>query len=85
MPRKNKLYKLELEKKITTLDNSINILRKREELETKKDSLVERLAAVTNNMEVIKQELEKQNVLNSQISNIDKDIKPASEEKDQIL
>ena len=75
----------ELEKKISTLDNSINILRKREELETKKNSLVERLATVTNNMEVIKQELEKQNVLNSQIANIDKDIKPASDEKDQIL
>lgn len=75
----------ELEKKITTLDNSINILRKREELEIKRDSLVERLATVTNNMEVIKQELEKQNILNSQISNIDKDIKPASDEKDQIL
>ena len=77
--------KQELEEKIKTLDNSINILRKREELETKRDSLVERLATVTNNMEVIKQELEKQNILNSQISNIDKDIKPASDEKDQIL
>lgn len=75
----------ELERKITTLDNSINILRKREELETKKNSLVERLATVTSNMEVIKQELERQNVLNSQIANIDKDIKPASDEKDQIM
>ena len=75
----------ELEKKLTSLDNSINILRKREELESKRDSLVERLAAVTTNMESIKQELERQNILNSQIANIDKDIRPASEEKDQIV
>ena len=75
----------ELENKITSLDSSINILRKRAELESKRDSLVERLAAVTNNMEAIKQELEKQNVLNSQIANIDKDIRPASEEKDKIV
>ena len=77
--------KIELEDKKKVLDNSISILRKREELETKRDSLVERLATVTNNMEAIKQELERQNILNSQISNIDKDIKPASDEKDQIL
>lgn len=77
--------KLELEDKIKTLDNSINILRKIEELETKKESLMEKLATVTNNMEVIKQELEKQNFLNSEISNLDKDIKPASDEKDKIL
>ena len=76
--------KLELEGKIKTLDNSITILRKREELETKQNSLVDRLATVTNNMEVIKQELESQNFLNSQISNINKDIRPASDEKDQI-
>lgn len=77
--------KLEIDEKIKTLDNSISILRKREELETRRDSLVEKLATVTNNMESIKQELEKQNILNSQISNIDKDIKPTSDEKDQIL
>lgn len=77
--------KIELEERIKTLDNAISILRKREELEVKRDSLMERLATVTNNMEVIKQELEKQNFLNSQIANIDKDIKPASDEKDQIL
>ena len=77
--------KLELEDKIKTLDNSISILRKREGLETKRDALVERLATVTNNMEVIKQELERQNFINSEISNIDKDIKPVLDEKDQIL
>ena len=77
--------KLELDEKIKTLDNSINILRKREELEIKRNTLMDKLATVTNNMEAIKQELERQNMLNSQISNIEKDIKPASDEKDQIL
>jgi chromosome segregation ATPase len=76
--------KLELEDKVKTLDNSINILRKKAELESKRDSLVEQLATVTTNMEVIKQELERQNILNSEIANLDKEIRPASDEKDKI-
>lgn len=77
--------RIELENKLKSLENSIRILREREELKKKEDSLLDKLATVTSNMDIIKQEIERQNILNSNINNINKDIMPASEEKDKIV
>ena len=76
--------KLELDAKIKSLDNSIRILREKEVLTEKEESLLSQLATVTTNMETIKQEIQKQNVLNSNIENIDKEIRPVSQERDSI-
>lgn len=74
-----------LENKVKTLDNSIKIIRDLESLKEKEESLLTRLSTVTSNMEIIKQEINKQNHLNSTISNLEKDIRPASQERDKIV
>lgn len=76
--------KSELDDKIRSLDNSIKILKDKEELEKKRDSALTKLSTVTNNINIIKSEIEKQNILNSNIFNINKDIAPMSEERDKI-
>ncbi len=77
--------KLEYENKIKSLDNSIRILKEKEELEIREESLLSKLSTVTSNMDIIKQEIDKQNIINSNIANINKDIEPVSAEKDKIL
>lgn len=76
--------KSELDDKIKSLDNSIRILRDKEDLEKRKDSVLTKLSTITNNMDIIKAEIEKQNALNASIFNINKDISPMSEDKDKI-
>lgn len=76
--------KLEVDSKIKSLDNAIRILREVEELNKKKETILEKLSLLTNRMDTIKLEIEKQNVINSNIANIDKELKPISDEKDKI-
>lgn len=77
--------KTELESKINSLDNSIKILREKDEIEQKKDSVLTKLSTITMNINIIKKEIEKQNILNSNIFNINKDIEPMASEKDKIV
>lgn len=77
--------KTELESKINSLDNSIKILREKDEIEKKKDSVLTKLSTITMNINIIKKEIEKQNILNSNIFNINKDIEPMASEKDKIV
>lgn len=79
-----KKEKIELEDKLKKLDNSIRIIREKTELQKKEEILLTKLSTITNNIEVIKAEIEKQNIINSNISNINKDIEPTSSEKDKI-
>lgn len=76
--------KSDLEDKIKKLDNSIRIIREKEELQKREDSLLNKLSTITSNIETIKVEIEKQNIINSNISNINKDLGPTSSEKDKI-
>ena len=77
--------KVELDDKIKSLDNSIRILKEQEILKEKEEALLSRLATISNNMEIIKQEINKQNIINSNIATIDRDLIPACEEKDEIM
>ena len=77
--------KNEFDDKLKSLDNAIRILKDRKELEDKKESLMDRLSTLTTQMDTIKLEIERQNIINTNIQGIDKEVKPASEEKDQIV
>lgn len=77
--------KITVDERVKKLDNAIRILREVEELHKKEDSLYERLSVVTSRMDSIKEQIEIQNVINSNLSNINKDIEPLSKEKDKIL
>lgn len=80
-----KEIKLELDNKIKSLDNAIRILREFSDLKNKKESILEKLSLLTNCMDIIKSEIEKQNIINSNIANIDKELIPLSDEKDKII
>lgn len=77
--------KKEYEDSIKLLDNSIRILRERKELENKNNILMERLSMLTGSMETIKEQINIQNEINSSIMNLDKEIRPTSDEKDKVV
>lgn len=79
-----KQHKLDIDNKIKSLDNSIRILREVNSLQEKKKTLLDQISLLTNSIETIKAEIEKQNAINSNIANIDMEMRPISDDKDKI-
>lgn len=77
--------KLEIDSKIKSLENAIKIIKDMESLQEKQDSLLGRIQTLTNQMDSINVEINKQNTINSYLANVDKDISPLSAERDKLI